>query len=207
MFKPMFLAKVAIAAATLLFVTAGPSYAQHRGGGGGGGFHGGGGGWGGGYHGGEFRGGGYRGGFWGGGLWLGAPYYGGYYGSYGYPYYAYPSNYYSYPAPYDSYQAPTAVIPGQGYYATSNQEVNSALIDVRVPANAQVFVDGKLTQQQGTERLFHTPPLTPGQTYAYELQATWSANGAPTTVPRQVQVEAGKEAFVNFMDATPDNNK
>ncbi len=202
MFKPvLFLAKLGIAAATLLFVTVEPSYAQHRGGGGGG------------FRGGAVRGGGYRGGGWGGGwgwgggLWLGAPYYGGYYGypAYDYGYYGSPS-YYSTPAPYYTYQAPTAVTADPGYALTSTQQDNTAVIDVRVPADAQVFVDGRPTQQRGTERLFHTPPLSPG-TFTYELQATWSANGTPTTVTRQVQVQAGRHAFVNFMEAAPDNHK
>jgi len=56
-------------------------------------------------------------------------------------------------------------------------------------------------------RYFATPPLTPGQTFNYELRAAWMVNGAPTTMTRAVQVQAGKRSAVNFMAGGPQTNE
>ena len=207
MFKPtLFFAKALLAASALLFA-AEPSFAQHRGGGGGrgGGWHGGGGGYGGGgWHGGGWRGGGWYGGI---GLGWGSPYlYGGYggwgypdYGNYGTDYYGgYPT--YGYSTPY--YQD-NAVIPSTGYQSfyppmMTTQSDNTATIEVRVPPDAELWFDGTKTNQRGPVRYFTTPPLTPGQTFTYEIRASGMANGNPMDQTRQVQVQAGKRTTVDF---------
>jgi len=173
-----------------LFVTAQPSLAQ-RGGGHGGGGHGGGG------HGGWGRG-GWGGGGWYGGYWYGDPFYYGpyYYG--GLPYY--------YPAPAVPYYqpGPIMVTPGSGYEPLDvprSVTDNTALIEVRVPADAEIWFDGTKTTQRGANRLFSTPPLTPGKTFTYEVRASWTVNGTTTTKTHQVQVEAGKRSWVSFADA------
>jgi uncharacterized protein (TIGR03000 family) len=212
MSKPMlFLAKTLMAAAITVFATAQTSEAQRRGGGwygGGAGWHGGGGGWHGGWHGGG------RGNWWGGfgvgvgvGVgylgsgWGGYPYYGGGWG--GYPYYStgyyYPDSYAGYYSP-DYYTASTPYDTSSYSYYPPLQEPsnNTAMIQVYVPPDATVSFDGTPTNQRGSARLFNTPPLTPGSTYTYNIQASWMANGQPVTQTRQVQVQAGRQSTVNF---------
>jgi uncharacterized protein (TIGR03000 family) len=201
----------AIAAASLAFAC-GPAWAQkgHGGGHSGGGHHEGGG---------EHHGGDHHGGGWGGYGWGGYGYggygYGGYgyypYGGFGrglfgggYPYYGgrYYGGYYdNYPYGYTpdyggpSYSAPTAnaaAIPD-----------NAALIDVRVPANAEVFIDDQKTKQSGPMREFVTPSLNPGQEYSYDIRARWMENGQEVVRDRKVTFHAGDRLALNMMAAQP----
>jgi uncharacterized protein (TIGR03000 family) len=158
-------------------------------------------------------------------------YYGGYgyfpyYGSYGYPYYAYPS--YGYPSYYDSLYAPysasafnpwsyvTTPTTGQdngsegSYYGgpTSTVPVEStpqgeaANISAKVPANTELWFDGHLTTSTGPIREFHTPPLQPGQRYAYEVRARWQENGHEVTQSQKVTLTAGSDIHIEFPLAT-----
>jgi uncharacterized protein (TIGR03000 family) len=209
MFKATwFSLKVAALATAVVLTFAGDSFAQ-RGGRGGGGGWGGGRGWGGGGRGWD---GGGRG--WGGWGWG----YGGYgrgwgYGSY-YPGW-YGSDYYDGGAYYNtvpyygdtSYYVPSSSYATSGYqsfyppdagYGRTND--NSASIQVRVPPNAKLIFNGKETSQTGSQRYFTTPPLEPGKTYTYEVDAIWQdANGQQVKRHRDVQVQAGQPAMVNFM--------
>jgi uncharacterized protein (TIGR03000 family) len=75
-----------------------------------------------------------------------------------------------------------------------------AFIDVRVPtATAQVWFDGVLMRQSGVERHFVTPPLTPGEMYAFEIRASWrDVAGKELTRTRRVDVRAGEQQVVDF---------
>jgi uncharacterized protein (TIGR03000 family) len=211
-------AKIAILASALLFTTAGQSQAQRHGGHGGG-WHGGG--YHGGYHGSYYNHGGWGGhygygGGWGIGLgyypyygryWGGYPYYGGYWGGYYTPYASYYTPYY-YPETWTpNYMYPvTAVTPAayQSYYPSdsvvpASNTTNTATVTLTVPSpTAEVWFGDHKTSQTGTTRQFVTPPLTPGQTFTYDIRATWMDNGQPVTQTRQVRVEAGKASMVDF---------
>lgn len=209
------LAYSAVAAGVLAFA-AGPAYAQKGGGHGGG--HGGGGHEGGG-HGGEhgssgWHGGGgwsggsnwgwggygyfpyYYGGFGRGLFWGGYPYsYGGYYGDYGYS--PWGSSYYSdYPPDAGYATAPDAAAP-----SASQQTVgeNAVMIGVRVPENAQVWIDGQKTSQTGAFREFVTPSLEPGRPYHYDIRARWTQNGQEVLRDRQLSFHAGDRLMVNML--------
>jgi len=141
----------------------------------------------------------------------GSPYYG--YGhSYGYQPYGYNSNYGSYygtPSyttlqpiqdttvyPYNSYQSsypPSSVIP-------TDMSNNTAMIEVTVPADAELWFDGTKTQQTGTKRYFTTPPLPPGQTFTYEVRMGAPNGGDNSGTTRRVEVQAGKRSTVNFTE-------
>jgi uncharacterized protein (TIGR03000 family) len=54
-----------------------------------------------------------------------------------------------------------------------------ALIDVCVPPNAQVWIDGTPTSQTGPQRVFQSPPLEPGKGYVYIVRARWTEEGRP----------------------------
>jgi uncharacterized protein (TIGR03000 family) len=149
------------------------------------------------------------------------PYYGSYYGRYpvspywttgysspwyGSTYYTSPT-YYSSPGMYGSgYVTSTGTAPatGTGTMGTQsfyppNTQGNTALIDVQVPANAQIWFDGESTSQTGTERAFRSPPLEQGQNYSYEVKARWTEDGKDIERTRKVRVRAGERVNVNFM--------
>lgn len=202
--------------------------AAGHGGGHGGGFGGGHGGYGGHGYGGyghSFGYGGYGRGYggygWGGYGWGGYGYGLGYYPSYGY---SYPYNYY-YTAPYSyGYSAPqiytepyaavpSSTVPAQDsgtpgtiVPASNVSSSNAALIEVRVPANAEVFVDGNKTQQTGATRLFESPPLKQGSRYAYEVEAKWMDNGKMVEQKRKVVVQAGERSQADFLQPVTTTN-
>ena len=204
----------------------------HGGGFHGGGFHGGGfrGGWGGfrgGFHGGGwshyargFRGGwgGFRGGWYGyrgysGGYWPWLGY--GYWGYPGYSYWGYPAYSYSgYPSggyidysSEPSYYTDTPVYTSalsstSGLYAATPAADDTARVTVRVPSDAQVWIQNQPTTQRGSVRHFQSPQLIPGQEYTYDIRAQWREGGRVVGQTRHVDVQAGSSLSVDFTAPT-----
>ena len=50
---------------------------------------------------------------------------------------------------------------------------NTARVEVRLPADAELWFEGQKTAQTGTDRSFHSPELQPGQDYVYNVRARW----------------------------------
>lgn len=128
------------------------------------------------------------------------------YGGYGYNsapryYYSTPS-YYVNPAPY--YSATTEIRPS--YYVAPTPVQQGANMTVLVPAvDAQVWFENRATSQQGTERLFHSPPLEVNQTFTYTIRARWMENGQAVDRERRVNVQAGQSVTVNFRENSREN--
>jgi uncharacterized protein (TIGR03000 family) len=76
---------------------------------------------------------------------------------------------------------------------------NLAYLDVRVPPDAQVWVDGDPTTQTGGERSFVSPPLEPGRIFMYEIRARWLDNGEVVDLTKQVRIRAGDRVPVDFL--------
>lgn len=208
-FKAPILLSLTLAA---LAWTAAPALAQRGGrggrGGGGGVARGGYGGYGygrGGYGGGGYGGGGYgRGGYygWGGYGWGGIYPYSGY----GLSSYSYYPSYYGYDYGTPTYTYPNAPVTidtrASAYYAPPTD--NSAMIHLRVPASATVWVDGGRTKLTGSDRNFSTPSLTPGKTFEYQIKARWMEDGKPVEKTRTVDVRANQTSNVDFLSNTSD---
>jgi uncharacterized protein (TIGR03000 family) len=91
----------------------------------------------------------------------------------------------------------------------ANQETKNAkpaTIRLYVPADAQIVFDGYKTEQTGTVRRFISPPLLPGQTYKYDLKASWKADGKEVVQTKEVRIQAGQETTLDLRqdDRTPD---
>jgi uncharacterized protein (TIGR03000 family) len=148
------------------------------------------------------------------------------YGNYGYGYrpYSYGFSSYGYaPAygysgaytPYASAYAPvtyggtmdtmtnTPVLPANyerlSFYPTSTQNA-PALLNIRVPAEAEVWIEGDKTAQTGTDRVFRSPTLEAGRTYTYEVKVRWMKKGEPAEDTRTVRVRAGEQSRVDFLE-------
>lgn len=146
--------------------------------------------------------------------------YGGFFGGYwpflgwgwGYPYYGGYDN-----APYviDN-SGPYVNGPvdyGPGYSAPLPQTpmpvptAAPATLEVIVPnPQAQLWVGDTQTTTTGTDRVFQTPPLALGSTYAYHLRAVWMDGLMPTIVDRQVQVTPGSRTVIDLGKPTPTNS-
>jgi uncharacterized protein (TIGR03000 family) len=216
-----FVGSAALAVAALL--ASGPAASAQHGGGGHGGGHSGGA-----YYGGSR--GGFSGGHYGG--FYGHPGYGGHYGGYGYGYPfggialgfglgyggygggyydgGYPS-YYGAPAYYNNpgyayppanYDPTFAGVQTQSAYAPSAIAPTQAKVVVRLPANAQLWVDDYQSQQSGPVRELTTPAtLEPGKPYHYTLKAQWTQDGQPVTQERKVTFQAGQRIAVDLTQA------
>jgi uncharacterized protein (TIGR03000 family) len=94
-----------------------------------------------------------------------------------------------------------AVVPSvQAADSASPQESRPAEITLLVPPNAEVWFDGNKTQLTGPERMFRTPPLTPGRDYSYQLRIRWTEGGRSAERQRRVIVHAGDELVVEPTD-------
>jgi uncharacterized protein (TIGR03000 family) len=78
-----------------------------------------------------------------------------------------------------------------------------ALIDVRLPAAAELFFQGARMSSLGSYRRFVTPPLRGDQSYNYNVRATWTENGKPVTQERHVRVTPGDRLTIDFTEPPP----
>ena len=81
-----------------------------------------------------------------------------------------------------------------------NAEAAPAILTITVPADAKLYVDGQLTDGEGTTRQFHTPSLQPGQTYYYEMKAEVEIDGDVKSQTKRVLVESGANLSESFDD-------
>jgi uncharacterized protein (TIGR03000 family) len=105
---------------------------------------------------------------------------------------------YSMPASsYVAFAPRTSGVTGAAYTVQDQ----AARVEARVPAGAEVWFDGHRTNQTGTERTFHTPPLEKGRQYHYTVRARWTKDGQPVEETQRVEVSAGTRATVVFPKA------
>ena len=75
----------------------------------------------------------------------------------------------------------------------------TALIRVRVPADAEIWFSGEKTSQRGDWRLFYTPILKEGQSLDYEIRARWKQDGKEVDQTRKITVSAGDRLTIDFL--------
>ena len=76
--------------------------------------------------------------------------------------------------------------------------INSATIIVSVPAEARVFVNGKVTSSTGTVRRYVSHNLEAGFSYTYELRAEMVVDGRVVAESKSITVRAGEAADLAF---------
>jgi len=69
---------------------------------------------------------------------------------------------------------------------------------VRVPADAQVWLNGTKTTSKGTVREFVSPPLETGWKYSYEIRARWTENGKAVERTRALRVQPGQKLDIDM---------
>jgi uncharacterized protein (TIGR03000 family) len=81
----------------------------------------------------------------------------------------------------------------------ANIPQNAALMQVRLPENAELWIADEKTQQTGTLRAFVTPELTDNQRGSYTLRAKWTnSDGQNMDQTRRIQVQPGAQVMVDF---------
>jgi uncharacterized protein (TIGR03000 family) len=79
----------------------------------------------------------------------------------------------------------------------------SARVNVLLPSDATLTIEGVRMSPTGTFREFVSPPLVPGPDYTYTVRATWTQNGKPVSQERVVHVAPGARVDVDLMNAAP----
>ena len=114
------------------------------------------------------------------------------------------SFYYAPGAAYYAYAPPVnATAPGvrtQSLYAPgAASPVNAPVtIDVTVPADAEIWIEGSRTARTGPQRRFVSPPLAPGRDYTYDFRVSWNRDGREVTSTRRITVHAGDVVNLTF---------
>jgi uncharacterized protein (TIGR03000 family) len=80
----------------------------------------------------------------------------------------------------------------------SVQTEQVAHLQVAVPAQAEVWINGQKSHRKGTLRKFVTPPLQPDRKYSYLLRVRWRENGHVKVRTRKVGIQAGRQTSVEF---------
>jgi uncharacterized protein (TIGR03000 family) len=115
-----------------------------------------------------------------------------YYPNYGYYYYQVSTQ----PAP--------VIVAGAAENGAEKAVGTPAKLTLHVPADAKLFVNDRAVKTDtGEVRQFTTPPLEPGQEYAYTFRVEAMHEGKPVRETRQVRFRAGSELQVAFPKVTP----
>jgi uncharacterized protein (TIGR03000 family) len=105
--------------------------------------------------------------------------------------------------PVGSERSPT--IERSSYYSygsNSGAQGGTARVRVTLPdADAQVWFEGQLTSQRGTQRGFVSPALESGREYLYDVRARWTQNGREVERTQTVRVRADGVVTVDFSAA------
>jgi uncharacterized protein (TIGR03000 family) len=80
---------------------------------------------------------------------------------------------------------------------------DAALLIVKIPAEAELWINDVKASQEGSYRRFQTPTLPADRDLTYTLKVYWRVKDAQLTRTEKVQVHAGGKATVNFL--TPDS--
>ena len=79
-----------------------------------------------------------------------------------------------------------------------------AYLNVKVPANAKLEIEGRPTMATGELRLFMSPPLVPGKKYTYTLKVIVPGpDGKEVTRTETVPIVAGKTVDVDLTAVKP----
>jgi uncharacterized protein (TIGR03000 family) len=74
-----------------------------------------------------------------------------------------------------------------------------AVLDLRVPPDAEVWFSGSPTAQLGGVRRFVTPPLEPGRQLYYDVRVRWTVAGRPVERAEAVRVYPGDRRTLDFL--------
>ena len=74
--------------------------------------------------------------------------------------------------------------------ASAHDYRTTVRLEIYLPPNARLFIEGQETRSKGPKRLFVSPPLAPGK-YTYTIKAIIPEPNGPRTVTRQLDVRPG----------------
>jgi uncharacterized protein (TIGR03000 family) len=117
---------------------------------------------------------------------------------YGYPLYGPP---YPYPVPYPVVVQGTAPPPGGACAGPPPAQLGDSdvFLNVRVPPEATVWINGVKATQTGPHREFVSSGLVPGSSYTFTVLARWTGpDGQMVELQRRIPVQGGERRTVDF---------
>jgi len=96
--------------------------------------------------------------------------------------------------------APAAQINREPALLVNHQDVLASQITVRVPADAQLFVNDDLCPLTSETRTFKTPALKSDRDYTYTLRAEVVRNGRTVSETKRVVFQGGRAVDVEFRE-------
>lgn len=95
-------------------------------------------------------------------------------------------------------QGTVVVRPAAPADAVAVTSAGVGYLDLQVPADAQVWLEGVPMPATGSKRHFVSPPLAAGQKYVYDVKASWTKDGKTVDQRRRVEITAGGHVSVRF---------
>jgi len=86
------------------------------------------------------------------------------------------------------------------FFATNLQAQEPALIDIRLPENAIVLINGYQMKSTGPQRTYRTPPIQFGITYYYMMTINFEQDGQVFQQTRKVECIAGQITLITFAE-------
>jgi uncharacterized protein (TIGR03000 family) len=91
--------------------------------------------------------------------------------------------------------APTSALTSAPPVALNAAPADNVIyIDIRVPADAEVWIEGQRMSQKGAVRYFESPPVNPGVEYVYHIRAY----GQDVDEVRDATVHPGSKVAIDF---------
>ena len=107
------------------------------------------------------------------------------------------------PGPSDAAPAAGPAPTNSTYHPTYGPLRSSALLSVKVPAEAKVFVNGRETSSTGIDRDYISRDLRSGARYNYNVRAEFTRDGQIVSEDKSIQLTAGQTASLDFTPGTP----
>lgn len=89
---------------------------------------------------------------------------------------------------------------GSAFKLPMDDETSRGRVQVRLPADAKLFVEGKPLSVTNGERTFVTPPLPTDREAVYTFKVEYSRDGETLAHSRKVRIRAGATTLVDFAD-------
>ncbi len=103
------------------------------------------------------------------------------------------------PGPAERSQPAGAIQPNDTDANSSDQPaVGSSILNVQLPQDAKVFINGQLTKTEGSARSFRSTNLDIGKAHRYSVRAVINRNGIETTQTKLVKLTPGKDETIQF---------
>ncbi len=94
--------------------------------------------------------------------------------------------------------APAVTVPVAPATKAEVKPSGSAQLRLTLPAEAKLYVDGRLVPGAGTERTFYTPALEPGRSFFYDMKAEVEVAGKVVVDEKRVVVRANDNLQESF---------